>query len=69
MSSRQQRLAPPKNWTAAELRRLPFAERDKILQEQAALAEQEYRTNRELTDFETFEEECGHGGPASATEG
>jgi hypothetical protein len=67
--SSQQQLARPKNWTASELRRLPVAERDQILQEQAALAEQEYRTNRELTDFEAYEEESGHGGPGSATQG
>ena len=69
MSSRQQQLAPPRNWTASELRKLPSAERHRILQEQAALAEQEYRTNRALTDFEAFDEESANGGPASAVAG
>jgi hypothetical protein len=50
--------APPapsaKRWTAAELRKLPAAERDAILAEQAALLEDEYRNNPELTAFEAF---------------
>jgi hypothetical protein len=47
--------APPKSrWTAAELRTLPADQRDAILAEQAALMEQEYRTNPELTGFEAF---------------
>jgi hypothetical protein len=44
-------------WTAAELRKLPVAERDAILEAAAALAEEEYRTNKELTAFEAFGEE------------
>jgi hypothetical protein len=47
----------PKRRTPSELRKLPVAERDRLLEEQAALAEQEYRTNRELTAFEAFDEE------------
>lgn len=43
-----------KRWTAAELRKLPPAERDAILEEVAALAEREYRKNPELTAFEAF---------------
>jgi hypothetical protein len=43
-----------KRWTAAELRKLPPAERDAILAEAAALAEAEYRNNPELTVFEAF---------------
>lgn len=43
-----------KQWTAAELRKLPAAERDAILEAAAALAEQEYRNNPELTAFEAF---------------
>lgn len=43
-----------KRWTAAELRKLPAAERDAILAAAAALAEAEYRTNPELTAFEAF---------------
>jgi hypothetical protein len=44
----------PRTWTAAELRKLPPGQRDSILREQAALMEEEYRTNPELTDFEAF---------------
>ena len=46
----------PQHWTAEELLRLPLEERDRILAAQAALAEEEYRTNRDLTDFEAFSE-------------
>ena len=46
-----------KNWTAAELRRLPPDKRDAVLSAAAALAEHEYRTNRELTAFEAFGED------------
>ena len=46
--------APGKRWTAAELRKLPREQRDAILAEQAALLEEEYRTNPELTGFEAF---------------
>jgi hypothetical protein len=45
---------PAKRWTAAELRQLPAEQRDAILAAAAALAEQEYRTNPELTAFEAF---------------
>jgi hypothetical protein len=41
-----------KRWTASELRKLPPAERDAIMRAAAALAEQEYRSNAELTAFE-----------------
>jgi hypothetical protein len=43
-----------KRWTAAELRKLPPAERDAIMEAAAALAEEEYRNNPELTAFEAF---------------
>ena len=46
----------PQHWIAEELLRLPLEERDRILAAQAALAEEEYRTNCELTDFEAFSE-------------
>jgi hypothetical protein len=45
---------PGKRWTAAELRKLPPAERDAIMEAAAALAEEEYRTHPELTAFEAF---------------
>jgi hypothetical protein len=50
-----------KTWTAAELRKLPPAERDAVLEAAAALAVDIYRTNPELTDFEAFGEEDLHG--------
>lgn len=37
-----------------ELLKLPFAERERILAAQAALLEEEYRTNPNLTAFEAF---------------
>jgi hypothetical protein len=43
-----------KRWTAAELRKLPRHERDTILKAAAALAEEDYRKNPELTAFEAF---------------
>jgi hypothetical protein len=58
-----------KKWTAAELRKLPPAERDAILAEQAALVEEEYRTNRDLTDFETYGEDDLYGESSGAQEG
>jgi acyl-CoA reductase-like NAD-dependent aldehyde dehydrogenase len=43
-----------KRWTAAELRKLPPAERDSILESAAEIAEEEYRKDPELTAFEAF---------------
>jgi hypothetical protein len=43
--------------TATELLKLPLEERDKILEEQAILAEELYRTDPDLTGFEAFGEE------------
>jgi hypothetical protein len=40
-----------------ELRKLPLQVQDLILAASAALADEEYRTNKELTDFEAFAEE------------
>jgi hypothetical protein len=45
---------PAKRWTAAELRKLPPAERDAVLEAAAAQAEDDYRNDRELTAFEAF---------------
>jgi acyl-CoA reductase-like NAD-dependent aldehyde dehydrogenase len=47
---------PQHRWTAAELRRLPAAERDAILAAAAALAADEYRHDATLTAFEAFGE-------------
>lgn len=38
-----------------EIMKLPFHERERILLESTKLAEEEYRTNKELTDFEAFD--------------
>ena len=57
--------ASPKRWTAAELRKLPAEQRDAILEAAATLAEEEYRTNPELTAFEAFGKEDLYGESAS----
>ena len=46
-----------RRWTAQELLKLPPSERDHILAAQAALAEQVYRSDPELTNFEAFGDE------------
>lgn len=56
-----------RNWTAAELRKLPAAERDAILLAAAALAEADYRHDPELTAFEAFGENDLYGDSASST--
>jgi hypothetical protein len=43
--------------TPSELRKLPRHERQTILAAAAALAEQDYREDKELTGFEAFSEE------------
>lgn len=55
-----------KVWTASELRKLPLQERDAILATQAALAEDEYRNNPELTGFEAFGKDDLYGESSSA---
>jgi hypothetical protein len=57
--------AGKKRWTAAELRKLPAAERDAILEAAATLAEQEYRNNPALNDFEAFGKDDLHGDSSS----
>lgn len=42
---------------AVELRKLPHHLQEQILAVSAELAEEEYRTNKDLTDFEAFAEE------------
>ena len=58
-----------KKWTASELRKLPAKERDAILEAAAALAEELYRTDPELTDFEAFGEDDLYGESTAAPEG
>jgi acyl-CoA reductase-like NAD-dependent aldehyde dehydrogenase len=55
-----------RTWTAEELRGLPPQERDAILESAAALAEQEYRTNSDLTAFEAFGKDDLHGASADS---
>lgn len=54
-----------KRWTVAELRKLPPAERNAILEAAATLAEEEYRTNLELTAFEAFGKDDLYGDSSS----
>jgi hypothetical protein len=58
-----------KNWTVAELRKLPAQQRDAILEAAAALAEEIYRHDPSLTDFEAFGEEDLFGESTAAPEG
>ncbi len=55
-----------KRWTAAELRKLPAAERDAIMEAAAAVAEKDYRNNPELTAFEAYGKDDLYGEIASA---
>lgn len=49
-------VVPP--WPSpVELRKLPRHVQERILSASAELAEEEYRTNKDLTDFEAFAEE------------
>jgi hypothetical protein len=50
------KVVPP--WPSPlELRKLPREVQERILAASAELAEEEYRTNKDLTDFEAFAEE------------
>jgi hypothetical protein len=55
-----------RRWTAAELRKLPAAERDAILEAAAALAENDYRNDPRLTAFEAFGKDDLHGESSNA---
>jgi hypothetical protein len=61
--------ASDRAWKASELRRLPAAERDDILAKAAALAESDYRSKPQLTDFEAFGEDDLHGDSTAAPAG
>lgn len=54
-----------KRWTAAELRKLPAAERDAIMEAAAVLAANDYRNNPELTAFEAYGKDDLYGESAS----
>ncbi len=58
-----------KNWTAGELRKMPAEQRDAILEAAAALAEEIFRNNPQLTDFEAFGEQDLYGESTAAPEG
>ncbi len=49
--------APAAHLTPAELRRMPREQRQAVLAAAAEMAEEDYRTDRELTGFEAFSEE------------
>ncbi len=52
----QERKAPV-HMSALELMKLPKKDRDRVLMQAATMAQKDYSTNRELTDFEAFGEE------------
>jgi hypothetical protein len=56
---------PNRRWTASDLRKLPPEQRAAILEAAAALAEEEYRNNPELTTFEAFGKDDLYGESAS----
>src|SRR5947209_19838746 len=51
---------PAGRLTPGELRRMPRKQRQAILAAAAALAEEDYRSDKELTGFDAFSEEEGH---------
>ena len=55
--------------TAAELRKLPRDRRDALLEAAAAAAEDLYRHDRSLTDFEAFGPDDLHGESTAAPQG
>jgi hypothetical protein len=57
--------AASRGWTATELRKLPPAQRDAIMVAAAERAEADYRSNPELTAFETFGKDDLHGDSSS----
>jgi hypothetical protein len=61
MDNTQTMISPARRWTAEEVRKLPPAARDAILLAAALQAEQDYRGNTDLTDFEAFGGEDLHG--------
>jgi|GEM_PF-3693593 len=51
---------PPLYLSAAEVMKLPKRDRDRILAKAAILAQEEYRANPALTDFDAFGDEEFH---------
>jgi hypothetical protein len=58
-------MALGRRWTAAELRKLPPAQRDAIMEAAAALAEEDYRNDPQLTAFEAFGKDDLYGANSS----
>ena len=69
MNDLEEPLSIERHFSAAELRKLPADERTAILMNQAALAEDLYRRDRQLTDFEAFGEEDLRGDEPPTQEG
>ncbi len=61
MNDLKKLLPDEKHLSAVDLRKLPADERSAILGALAALAEELYRGDRQLTDFKVFGEEDLHG--------
>ena len=59
-SASESAATPVRRWTATELRKLPPAEREAILERQAAALEKYYRNDPDLTAFEAFGDEDLH---------
>jgi hypothetical protein len=58
-------MALGRRWTAAELRKLPPAQRDAIMETAAVLAEVDYRNDPQLTAFEAFGKDDLYGDSSS----
>jgi hypothetical protein len=69
MNDLKKPLCEQKRLSAAELRKLPTDERTAILMGQAALAEDLYRRDLQLTGFEAYGEEDIRGDDPLAQEG
>jgi hypothetical protein len=54
-----------RRWNAAELRKLPPAQRDAIMEAAAVLAEEDYRNDPQLTAFEAFGKDDLYGDSSS----
>ena len=65
----EKRAAPSHHWTAAELRKLPRKRREAILAAAAVRAEEDYRTNRELTTAEAFGKDDLYGDSSNTSPG
>jgi hypothetical protein len=55
-----------RNWTAADLRKADAETRDAALETAATQAEEEYRNDTGLTDFEAFGKDDLHGSSSSS---